>query len=266
MTRKLTYCMGLVLLLLSLAVTLTLPKQSHAMPATTTSCTNSPGCVAYQLWNSGVSDHGSATNVQMSGANDTYFAEYIYDASTHATERVGVEKGSGFCPGSNLHWFYQDSSSNGTTTGCPGDVNTNDINNGIFLSISYYVSNGGGFFFVAEGNFDAPCPATNPCSIGDSNGPTPFTASIYYVENQTGSFTGHHMWGIDFSRNQYFNNGVWAFDGTSGSQVRTHSGCSSNCTPPQMYWKNPPNGNSNNGGDLYACLYDSTSNSCTIGS
>ena len=265
--RKLCMVVPLVLCMLFSLVSVvsarTLSVNRQGIPLTSTVCNGGLGngndCRSQLGWQ-GISTHGAGTIAIANNPSTMVFREYI-ELDNGSFVDAGIEVNDNTtCGGTTLQWWYSDYN----TIKCPGAVDSRDFNNAITLKISYYASNGGGFLYWMWGGFDTPC---DPCSLSDSNGPTKFTQSYEIVFYDIASFSGHKVWGSDFSSNQFFNNGLWAYDGTSGTILRTNNSCNTgSCTPPQMYWKSAPNGSKNNGGDLYFCLYDSTNNSCTFGS
>lgn len=248
--------------------------------ANTTVCDDSganPACFAHTSWSPSFTVHGITTTVELSAPNysgSDYFLKDIVVKNGLSTVIVG--ESSNINCGQSVDFFY---SANGITRCFL--ANTNDYNLDAVFKIGYFVSNGGGWFITITGKNNIYC---NACPVSDSNSSVSINSVSYEQTLGNPSFGGHAIWGSDWVNNQFFDGSGWLFDGQNGdmtgaqatttltndvntfSHSNLGSGTVSSAIPPQMYWNSPPNGSTNNGGSLYTCDYDSTTNSCTIGS
>lgn len=253
-----------ILILLPLLLTLALSftgSTAHAtsrIPTANLSCTPS-FCVAYNHW-TGLSVHGfrSVFTVDNPGGNTTGYDKYIEADinGSNAWVDVGISKGvNGACGSSSVEYYYQ---SAGHAASCYS-VNVNDINKVVDFAISYYTSNGGGAFAWIHGTPAGDDPCT-PCSIPGSVYTNPYNNAQMFLEYETNSsgFTGHAVWGGSWQGQQWFDGTNWNYVTTNGNQVVN--------PPPQLFWHTSPQIGGSQGGTLYSCVYDSTTNACTPGS
>lgn len=268
MIKRIVTCSLVVAILMAFLVFVPVSYAQSRLPDTSATC--GTNCYAQQEWGS-LSVHGATTAVQAnvpnySGSNSFYQALDVTTSNGYVA--VGIESNNGFgvsC-GSGDHFFYQiyDQPS-GPVSQC-FSVLSGEGNNYATFQISYYVSNGGGWFIHLIANGDIKCKPT-PCTynaISDSNA----TAAINDVQLQQSlvhpsSFSNHQIWGTDWNDNGYFT-GSWSFFNTSGSGVDFLSNLGGSVPPPQMYWQTDPSKNVT-GGNLYSCDY-SSGTGCTIGS
>lgn len=208
--------------------------------------------------------HGGRSTVYISnptlGSNE-YWARFI-DMVYLGVDRsqVGIEKGSlqSPCFSSFLNYYFLDVSSGVSKCFL---VNATDDNQRATLQVGFYTSNGGGTLFEIANTFSG-----DNQTWFDSGG-TQLWDAITYTESINASFTGHKVWGVDWSDNDYqsVNTGAWvAQPGPANPCTGSGSGCTNASNPPQMYWFNAP-GQTNYGGDLYSCDY-SSGTTCTFGS
>ncbi len=229
----------------------------------TTNC--SANCESHQVWSGGSTyGFGSQTTVSSPGLHDTnaqWERRFVLSTSGGNPQvEVGITKGRGTLGACGVGlWYYSravgsDGSYHGGTC---FPVPSADINAGSFFQINDYTSNGGGNLvqvFSAGGvsRLTQFFPYTDHLSSTYN--------TINYDEDITDHVTGHEVWGSLWTNNQWVqSNGTFVYITVNGT-LSTHSP-----TPPQMYWFKTPN-SSPSGGQLYSCEYDSTSNSCTLGS
>jgi len=255
---------------------LSIQFKAYAMPYSNNECQSGSGfgsCSNWQGW-TGISTHGAMSDITLDNPQQfSTWSEYIELKQANGTiVQVGLDYDPTDCSSfTNMAFFYYDTNKN-TKPVQAACALSGDINHIATFGISYYSSNGGGFFFWVL-NTAQTGNVCNPCSIADASGPNVFTSSFIQTNVQVFSFTGHLVWGSEAIDNKYFNNGVWAYDGTTGSITSWNddplcngSNGNASCHPPQMFWHSVPNGSANNGGTLYFCDYDSQSNACTLGS
>ena len=99
-------------------------------------------------------------------------------------------------------------------------------------------------------------PCVNTCQINTGSFlPAWYTIRLgEYLDN---NFTGHNVWGIQWSHNEWET-------GDGNLHYQTVDGTTLAANPPQMYWHIPPS-NSGYGGYLWSCDYDSGT-TCQLGS
>ena len=268
MKRMVTIC----LVVLALLCTFLLPGPTHAQGTramTTTACWPNP-CQAYASWGPHLSLHGAATTVETStpnyGGTGNNFDKDLAIVTGAGYIDIGQESNNGgtVSCGSGNYYYYEVNDSGASARHC-FPVPSGDDNKDVLFKVSYYASNGGGWFIWIQGNGGYLCTPT-PCTyntISDSYSSSPVTTVTYTQTLANSSFSGHAIWGTDWINNQYFFTS-WNY-WNSASSISLYRGDGGNPPPPQMYWNSNPNGSLNNGGSLYSCDYE-TGTSCTIGS
>lgn len=252
-----------------------------AKPLTSTVCYPSPFCQQYTFWNPSttLNVHGVASDFTIDNPSSFYEKYIVEGFNQTSTELFVGEMVNGTC-GTGAYYYYATS----TTTTCAGSA-ANEVNSVVPFVLSYFVSNGGGAFIYIYSSSSQCDPPTGPCKVSNSV----FTNKVTFIEYsdlwQRQSFTNHGVFGGEWIDNEYYDGTQFLYDGTNsnltGAQARTclsnatttpfchnnlGSGDISNSIPPQGFWHSPPNGNVNQGGQLYTCIYDQTNNDCTLGS
>lgn len=238
--------------------------RAQALPTANSDC--QLDCDAYAYWNGSSTNHGNGSTFTVDNPGGSGFV--FYDKSVTESNANGYVISLGVdnnfeCKG--LSFYFSVSINNNTLfTDCkavPTGPN-GDINKLALFQLSYFVSNGGGIFYTVSGYtgsiWDHKAYACSGCTQAFNHVENDFDISYYP------SFTGHAVWGGEWVDNQYFD-GAWHYVTISNPPHLSYNGQTNQGPPPQMFWFSPPNG-SNNGGDLWSCLYDSTTNSCNLGS
>lgn len=266
-------------------------SHAHAAPLTTSVCAvGTGGCAAETAWTMpGFTVHGVETGVVTSSPNyagtGSYLQKFIEVRNTYTHIQIGMTSNAYPCD-SHVDFYYMTTTSAGTTIKC-FLMNTNDYNNRVLLKLSYFVSNGGGWFITISTDHNVYCNNPAPCtytSIADSHASTSLDSLDYQQILGNDSFSGDAIWGTDWDTNEYFDGSTWTFDGQYAGRLDGKSAntllTNSNGTyqsynmgygaiepqiPPQMYWDSPPSGSSNSGGSLYTCDYSTNANSCILG-
>lgn len=131
------------------------------------------------------------------------------------------------------------------------------INKGLWINVNPYVSNGGGMLIQAKSDV-VGCFTMTPQYWSYTRGAPIDFSRINYEESIYNDFTGHNVWGSDWTQNSWVEgNGTYVTQ-TVGASFLTAG------NPPQMRWYEEPY-QDNIGGDLLSCVYD-TGTTCTSGS
>ncbi len=130
------------------------------------------------------------------------------------------------------------------------------INNTSHFQYNNYTSGGGGNLIQITDSFGSHLTDFIPYTAGA----VMHYANINLIELVIdGSITGHYVWGSEWDNNQWATgDGVFHLITANGSALPYGP------VPPQMFWHTLPS--SSPGGVLYSCVYDSTVNTCTLGS
>lgn len=237
-------------------------SRAQARPNANSDCQPFYDCEAYVYWNGSPTNHGNGSTFTVDnpgGSGFQYYTKAVFESNANGYY-IGLGVDHNYSCKSLSFVFTVVIHGNTLITDCT-PVPNKDINQLALFQLSYYASNGGGIFYTVSGYtgsiWNHKAYACSGC-----------TQAFNYVANDFviayNSFTGHAVWGGAWVDNQYFD-GAWHYDTNSNPPILLYGGGASNGPPPQMFWFSPPNG-SNNGGDLWSCLYDSTSNSCNLGS
>lgn len=259
---------ALMLVLMSFVVFVGVP-QVHARPYNSDACSGSVlSCVGQTTWDGGsVGIHGDETQTIIDnpgGSGQQFYYKYIYGELSNGTNvEVGEIKDSAVCGGGSVEFFYE---VNSLGANC-FSMNSGDINHSATFQFSWYTSGSGGIIIYFRGSTgDTPCGSGCFYSNSDFKNYSFTRVQFVYAESNA-SFGGHEIWGGKWVGNQTFNGSNWFFlydTGLSGGwQLSNKYGAG---PTPQGFWNNTPLGGQNAGGAAWTCVYDSTSNLCTIGS
>ncbi len=234
----------------------------HAVPNTSSVCR--VVCEAYVSWNGSSTNHGNGSTFTIDNPGGSGFQWYekgVEESNANGYDIfLGLDKND-FCTG--LSFFFIVSLNNNplSSPDCT-PVPNGDINKLALFQLSYYVSGGGGIFYTVSGYtgsiWNHKAYACSGCTQAFN-----FVGNDFIIADS--SFSGHTVWGGAWVENQYFD-GAWHYDTTAQMNPVKLSNDNGNGPPPQMYWESLPNGSQNDGGDLWSCLYDSTTNQCNLGS
>jgi len=217
-------------------------------------------------WTGG--NYGAETTVELSNPSLSNTGDFDWgrDLSLITSDNavwagLGFEKNNSLavwnhCYGVGLWFFY---SYNGENTYCFSISQTDPtINHPWFLEVSDNPT--GGMRWVTGSSYGTT-PCLDTCVFNTS---TPAWYQIRLGEYINNVFTGHNVWGVAWTQNQWATGDYKFHYQTVPSSCGTGSGCPQAANPPQMYWQTYP-ANDSSGGVLYSCDYD-TGTTCSHGS
>lgn len=179
-------------------------------------------------------------------------------------EKFNTPRGAYYCNNYNpgLYMYIWPSGNAGATC---FSVPNGDINQYGFLTIWNDSSTGDTEFEAIGFPVDFGCQP-NPCSVVE-HGHFPLWNKIYLGEGIRNTFTGHNVWGVSWSYNQWLDShDVWHYQNRPApGTCPNDNGCVvfGPGNPPQMYWKEYP-ANDSTGGILFSCDYN-TGTICFLG-
>ncbi len=247
----------LIMLLLALIPGAAAAKVGHMQ---TTDCSNQ--CTRWLTWPG--TTYGFFSTITVSNPNISSVSYWVRDVvmtpdadkGTQPQVQFGVIKvGSNATQvcGPGLHYFIAEAINNNDQNVKCANVPSGAINNSAHFQENDYTSNGGGNLIQITDSFGTHLSDFIPYTAGVHSS----WGSINLVENVQDLITGHYVWGSEWTGNE------WA-TGDGVFHLVTVDGSYSSTWPPQMLWHTPPS--SSPGGVQYSCVYDSTVNTCTLGS
>jgi hypothetical protein len=214
-------------------------------------------CGAQVQYGPGSYAYGGSIIVTVSNPNlpsDGYWFRSLFELNTSNNgfaQIIIVKNGSNFnefgCPAGGPYYLMEAGKDQSSCIPAPAG----DINNPATLKIGDYVSNGGGNLLQVIGSSSGNNHLFVPYS---DNAVSTWNQKTYGEVIEDSNITTHLVWGSVWSFSSWYDSGFHQHYDTIYPST-DYSVPPDKGPPPAMYW----NDHNNPGGDLYSCVYDTTS-------